>query len=131
MVVAMLRWSVTTAKGSCSLRGPWRGERRSAMRMTVAGGVISMKRGRNGSGGSNSDGGSGAPVARRGHEDEGERGGVLVKERRGGGEKGCNDDEADLLYQRDSAARRVWGSARDGTVPCGEEVGKGPSPTGR
>jgi hypothetical protein len=129
MVVSMLWWSATTAKGSCSLRGPWRGERRSTMRMTVVGGVISMKSGRNGGGGSNSDGGSGAPVARRRHKDEGERGGVLarlVKERRGGGEKGRNDDEVDLLYQRDSAAWRVWGSARDGTMWRGGGEGSQP-----
>jgi hypothetical protein len=62
------------------------------MRMTVAGGVSSLKRGRNGGGGSNSDDGNDAPVAQCGHEDEGERGGVLarpVKERNGGrGRKG-------------------------------------------
>jgi hypothetical protein len=66
------------------------------MRTMVAGGVSSLKRGRNGSGVSNSDGGNDAPVARCGHVDEGERGGVLawpVKERNGGGgEKGCGGD---------------------------------------
>jgi hypothetical protein len=53
----------------------------------VVGGVSSPKRGRNG-GGSNSDGDSGAPIARCKHEDKGERGGVLarsVKEKNGGG----------------------------------------------
>jgi hypothetical protein len=41
------------------------------MRTIVAGGVSSPKRGRNDDSGSNSDGGSGAPVAQCGHEDEG------------------------------------------------------------
>jgi hypothetical protein len=79
--VAVLRWSTTAAKGSCSLSGPERGERRLTMRTMAARGVSSPKRGSNG---------SGASVTRCGHEDEGERGGVLmwpVKERMGGGEK--------------------------------------------
>jgi hypothetical protein len=61
------------------------------VRTTLAGGVSSPKRGRNGGGGSNSDGGSSALVARCGHEDEGERGGVLarlVKERKGEKKRG-------------------------------------------
>jgi hypothetical protein len=37
MTVVVLRWSAAaTAKGSCSLRGPHRGERRSTTRTTAA-----------------------------------------------------------------------------------------------
>jgi hypothetical protein len=82
----VLLWSAVAAKDSCSLRGPLRGERRSMTSMTVARGVSSQNRGRNSDDGSNSNGRSGAPVAPRGHKDEGERGGVLalsVKERMG------------------------------------------------
>jgi hypothetical protein len=56
-----LRWSA--AKGSWSLRGPRSGERRLTTRTMVVSGVSSPKRGRNGDSGSNSDGGSSAPVA--------------------------------------------------------------------
>jgi hypothetical protein len=57
--VAMLQWSTTAAKGSCSLRGPRRGERRSAKRMRMTGGVSSLKRGHDDGGGSNSSGSDG------------------------------------------------------------------------
>jgi hypothetical protein len=99
------------------------------MRMTAAEGVSSPKRGIN-SGGSNSDGGSSTPVARRGDEDEGERGGVLswlVKERMGGGvKKGRGSDEAALLYRRVDAALCEWGPARDGATR--RRGGGGPRP---
>jgi hypothetical protein len=89
----------------------------------VTRGVNSPKRGRNSGGGLNSDGGNGAPVAQRRHEDEGERGGVLARplKERMGGEKGHSGNEAALLYRcgvegvragsgRCHAARR-WGRA--------------------
>jgi hypothetical protein len=97
MAATALRLSAV--KGSCSLRGPRRGERRSTMRTTVAGGVSSPKRGRNGCG-LNSYDGSYAPVVRRGHKDEGERAGVLarlVKERNGRGRK-CAAATGDAFY---------------------------------
>jgi hypothetical protein len=82
----------------------------SATRMIVTGGVSSPKRGRNG-GGSNSNGGSGAPVARRGHEDKG-------GENRGE-KKGRGNDEATLFYQCGGAVWREWGPARDGATRRG------------
>jgi hypothetical protein len=110
MAVVVLWWSATMAKGSYSLRDPRRGERRSTTRMIATGGVSSPKRGRNGSG-SNSNGGSDAPVTRRGHEDEG---GENMGEK-----KGCGNDEATLFYQCGGAVWREWGPARDGATQRG------------
>jgi hypothetical protein len=55
-----------------------------------------------------------------------------VKERMGEGageEKGHYGDDAALLYRCGGAMWREWGWL--GTVPCNEEVGEGPSSTGR
>jgi hypothetical protein len=115
MAATVLRWSEAAAKGSCSLRGPQRGERRSTVRTTLAGGVSSPKRGRNGGGGSNSDGGSSALVARCGHEDEGgERrcARAAGEGEKGGKEKGRGGDKVALLYWCGSAAWHQIGERR-------------------
>jgi hypothetical protein len=75
----VLQWPAAPLGRPCSTRGLRRGEGRSTMRTTTTGGVSSPKRGRNGGGGSNSIDGSDAPIGRCRHEDEGERGGVLVR----------------------------------------------------
>jgi hypothetical protein len=99
--------------------------------MMVAGGVSSPKRGRNGGGSLNSDGGSGAPIARHEHEDSGERGGVLarpVKERMGGGGRKGTATMGGTLYNGAGEGRLRESGRCEGCHTAGEDVG-GPATT--
>jgi hypothetical protein len=133
MAVAYLRWSATAVNDSCSLMGPSSGERRSTMRTTTAGGgVSSPKRGINDGDGLNSNGNSGAPVARRGHEDKaGERGCAHAA---GEGGNGRGRKGTTVTRQPTYTNAMVWrggSGGRLGTVLYGEEVEEGPDPTDR